>query len=235
MRKVLLFLSISILWSVNLHAFEFQLKSSTTAPVFLGIGAAAQFDENWGIEAQIGQAPRVYAELIGNYAASSSGNSSYDDVIIAAFENNFIFKFGGFYKIQNGEGWKVATNFYLVTASGDADVDKVLSAATGKDYTNLKSFLVAAGKSTSVDMDSNLTIFEISGSYLWSFPSWDIEGIFGLAKIISSDVTLKTGLPNFEASNAGQNLLRSSESDLEDIIEENGLTPVIGIMATYRF
>ena len=117
MRKVLLFLSISILWSVNLHAFEFQLKSSTTAPVFLGIGAAAQFDENWGIEAQIGQAPRVYAELIGNYAASSSGNSSYDDVIIAAFENNFIFKFGGFYKIQNGEGWKVATNFYLVTAS----------------------------------------------------------------------------------------------------------------------
>lgn len=217
------------------QAFEIKPEVSTTAPLFLGIGASMEFTLNWGLDLQFGFAPEVYTDAIASYVADSSGNSSYDEVIKAAFKNNQMWKIGASYKIDEAPGWKAAAAIYGVNSSGSAGVDKVLGAATGRDYTNLKSFLIAAGKDPNVQMKTDLKIFEISGIYTWNYSDWNIEGQLGLAKVAQAEINLKTRLPNFEASANGKALLRGSEADMEDIIEEYGITPVIGISANYHF
>jgi hypothetical protein len=220
-----------LMFSSFSFALEFKPEASTTAPLFLGAGVDITFTESWGVDLQVGFAPQPYVDAIGSYVSSSAGNSSYDNVIDAGFKNNQMWKLGTYYRFQTGERWKANLNVYGVTSSGKAGIDDVLAAATGKDYTAFKNFLIARGKRTEVDMDSDLMIAEISASYTWLFSQWSVEGIFGFAKITSATVDLSTGYPNLDTSN----LMSTSESDMEEIMIDNGFTPVLGVLATYRF
>ncbi len=111
-----------------------------------------------------------------------------------------------------------------------------MEASTGRDYTQLKNLLIAAGRSTKVDLDAELLIAEVSAGYTWMLaPDWSLSGLAGVTKVIDSTVGVKTGLPNFEASAVGGAALRQSESDIEAIIDEYGISPVIGAMLAYHF
>jgi hypothetical protein len=51
--------------------------------------------------------------------------------------------------------------------------------------------------------------------------------------VLDSTVALKTGLSNFEATAAGNNLMRTSESDLRSILIEYGISPTLGFTVSY--
>lgn len=230
----------ALLICTNAFAFEnFQLAPyvGTTFPIFLGGGVSATVHDNYEISLGYGFAPEPYYKVIGSVAAELGGNSAYKDVIEAGFQDNSIIKGNFQYNFSNASsGWHAGSSVLMLESSGQAGIDTVLAAATGKDYTTLKNLLTAAGRNTEVDMDSDLLIVEIYGGYKWALEKNFVANLnIGIAKVMESSVKLKTGLPAFESSASGSALLRSTESDLEGILSDYGISPTIAGDLTYLF
>ncbi|MFS4460757.1 hypothetical protein [Bdellovibrio sp. HCB2-146] len=208
---------------------------STDIPVFIGGGFSVK-GEPMEFQFQYGLTPEPYADLIGTAAAEIAGNEAYKGVVKAAFENNNMLRADLLYRFTGNTGWKIAMAYLGLQSQGKAEIDDILFAATGRDYTNLKNLLIAAGRESTVDMNSTLGIIEayISYGYMWG-RNWNFDISFGVAKVVAADVKLKTGLPNFEASQAGSTLMRNTEGDLEDIIYEYGTSPKLGLTLQYLF
>lgn len=206
-------------------------------PLFIGAGGGYSFNENFQADLLYAVTPQPFYTVIGQFAAESGGNAAYQDVIEAAFQNNSIVRLSATYNLdKKTSGWHFSLAGSILTASGNADIDKVLGAANGRDYSLLKTLLTTSGRDTRVQMNSNLQIFEALISYSWAVQSnwvFDISG--GFAKVVASDVSLKSGLTAFESTQAGNNLMRSSESDIETIINDYGLSPTLGIQIKYLF
>lgn len=217
--------------------FHYFPEVKTIFPIFLGAGVGVSFQEHFELDALYGVTPKPYYETIGSTAASLGGNAVYKNVIESAFQNNSLWRVGIKYNFnETKRGWHMGLAYSKLTASGKAGIDSVLSAATGLDYTQLKNALAAAGKSTLVDMDSVLNIGEIQTGYTWEIlTNFTVRATLGVAKVLSSDVKLKTGLANFEATNAGKTLMSNSENELESIIDQYGITPTLGLSFSYVF
>jgi hypothetical protein len=133
-------------------------------------------------------------------------------------------------------GWCSGISISRLISTGKAGIDEVLRAATGNDFTQLKNLLTAAGRSTDVNLDGTLVIGELSGGYSWGFmENASITLTGGVAKILKTEIRLKTGLSNFEATNLGNSLMRSSEDEIESIVNQYGLFPIVGVGAGYYF
>ena len=208
---------------------------STDIPVFIGGGFSVK-GEPIEFQFQYGLTPEPYADLIGTAAAEIAGNEAYKGVVKAAFENNHMLRADLLYRFTGNTGWKIAMAYLGLQSQGNAEIDDVLYAATGRDYTNLKNLLTAAGRDSKVDMNSTLGIIEayVSYGYMWG-RNWNFDVSFGVAKVVAADVKLKTGLPNFEASQAGSTLMRNTEGDLEEIIYDYGTSPKLGLTLQYLF
>ena len=170
-------------------------------------------------------------------AANFSGNAAYKDVVEAAFQNNTLTRVDLSYQFSDHQsGWSAGSAVSRLHASGRAEIDSVLAAGTGNVFTGLINLLIAAGKDTKVDMTTTINIGEIFFAYRWNAPSHlVVKGIFGVAKVLSADVSIKTDMPNFESSNAGKKLISNTESDIEDIIVQYGLSPTVGAQLSYFF
>jgi hypothetical protein len=210
-------------------------KVGTVFPIYLGGGIELTLQSHFQLDLEFGLTPKAYSSAIGSAAVSFGGNSSYKDVVEAAYQNNSLVRFGARYGFQKPmTGWKVGVLGTRLTSSGRAAIDQVLAAATGNSYTNLKTLLLAAGRSTDVDMSATLIIGEIEGSYGWELGhGFYGNASVGIAKVLDSTVALKTGLSNFEATAAGNNLMRTSESDLRSILIEYGISPTLGFTVSY--
>ncbi|MCB0415153.1 MAG: hypothetical protein KDD50_12515 [Bdellovibrionales bacterium] len=210
----------------------------TTFPTFLGIGVQSYFFSQMSISLEYGFVPQPFYETIGTVAAALSGNSSYKDVVEAALSNNSLWRIDAryhFYKSGN-DGWFIGLSYSYINSKGQAEIDSVLSAATGYDYTTLKNLLIAAGKSTSVDLDSQLSLLDAYTGYNWNMSTHTLLALhFGITKIISSDVKMKTGLSTFESTSAGKKLIANSETEIERIVLEYGLSPIVGVQYNYLF
>lgn len=221
----------------NEVTFSFLPEIKTVFPTFIGIGPSVAIGPHFQIEALFGFTPRAYYQTIGEMAAKIGGNSGYKDVIEAAFQNNSLWRVGlqyNFNEIQ--QGWRLGAAFSRLSSSGDAEIDEVLETTTGNDYSHLKSLLIAAGRDTKVDIKSELNIVEVYAGYAWILHRGFYFSVqAGLAKVISSSIDLSTGLPNFERTQAGKNLISSSESDLESIVNQYGISPIVDLTMAYLF
>jgi hypothetical protein len=237
MKKFLLVSSLLFIGNAYaLENFKFAPVAETVFPVFAGGGAKLRFYENFETSLSYGVTPKAYYKVIGNAAAHFGENDSYKEVVEAAFQDNSMWRVGLQYDFQGKFGWNFGATASRLKSSGSAGIDRVLGATTGNDYTALKNLLIALHRSTDVTMDSELTLGEIAVGYTWDF-GHNIGGklSFGAAKVMSADVKLQTGLPNYEASASGSSTLRQTESDLEDIIKENGITPTVSFGISYEF
>lgn len=212
-------------------------KVTTVFPIFLGAGPELILNERYQIGISYGVTPQPYYSTIGQVAASVGGNSSYKDVIQASFQNNVLWRLGFQYNFNTlKSGWCTEISFSRIASKGKADIEKVLQAVTGSDFTQLKNLLIAAGRSTDVDLEGTLLIVGFSGGYSWSLlENASISLVGGVAKVLRSDIRLKTGLVNFEATNIGNSLMRSSEENLESIVNQYGIFPTVGVNASYYF
>lgn len=241
----IVFVTMVVLFSITTYAddssassdFQFYPEVKTVVPVFLGFGAGMSYQDHFEIDFAYGLTPKPYYQTIGSVAATLSGNSAYKDVIESAFQNNSLWRIGMKYNFTSSKkGWSLGLAFSRLKSSGKAGIDKVLQAATGQDYTTLKNLLTSAGRSTEVDMDGTLTIGEIQAGYTWELnPHLSLAAALGVGKVLNSDIHLKTGLTAFESTPAGNSLMRSSEDDLESIIDEYGISPTLGINLNYVF
>lgn len=206
-------------------------------PLFIGAGGGYSFNEHIQADLIYGITPQPFYSLIGQVAAESAGNSSYRDVIEAAFQNNSLWRVSSTYNLTNRvTGFHFTVAGSVLEASGDAEINSVLKASTGRDYSTLIALLIASGRSSKVHIDSTLQILELQVSYSWNFnQNWVVDLSGGFLKVVNSDVHLKTGLPNYESSASGNSQMRASENDLESIIEEYGLSPTAGVQVKYLF
>lgn len=217
--------------------FEIGPRVATVVPVYVGAGADLTFLSQYQVGLSYGFTPTPYSATIGEVVAQLGGNSAYRDVIKAAFQNNSLIRLDLQYAFTNSHsGWKTGVAISRLTSSGQAGIDNVLRAATGKDYTQLKNLLSALGRSTDVSIEGTLLLAELQVSYVWQLmPQLNMDLAFGVGKVVGSDIRLQSGLPNFEASAAGSSLMRSSESELEKIVVDNGWYPTIGANLSYVF
>lgn len=206
-------------------------------PLFIGAGGGYSFNDHLQADVVYGVTPQPFYSLIGQVAAESAGNSSYRDVIEAAFQNNSLWRISATYSLTNRlTGFHFTAAGSVLDASGDAEINSVLKSSTGRDYSTLIALLIASGRSSKVHIDSRLQILELQASYSWNFnQNWVVDVSGGFLKVFSSDVHLKTGLPNYESSPSGYNQMRASENDIESIIEEYGLSPTAGLQVKYLF
>lgn len=215
--------------------FQFGLRAETVFPIFIGPGIFIKLNDSMEFSASYGFTPEPYYTTIGSVAASMGSNSSYADVIRAAFQNNSILKVAGHFT-PNSSNWSFGIGSYVLAASGNANIDTVLAASTGRDYTGLKNALTALGRPTQVQLKSNLVIFEVFAKHKWNFEHrGDLTAGLGVAKVMSAKVDVQTGLTVFESTVIGQNLISQSETDLQSIIEDNGISPTISVAYDYFF
>lgn len=221
----------------NNQTWQYYGSLQTTFPLLVGAGVGVNFGEQFDFGLYYGVTPQPYYNIIADFASSQSGNASYKNVINAAFQNNSNLKASFQYFFNNSRsGWRIGANYTYLTSSGAADIDQVLAAATGQNYTALKSLLIALGRPTQVDMTAKINILEIESGYSWALSSgFILRATFGIAKVVSNQVSLKSGLANFEATVAGSNLMRQSESGIQDIINQYGISPTLGINLNYFF
>lgn len=222
---------------VTTSDFYFAPQFSMVFPIFVGAGPQLIFGEHFETSLLYGLTPEPFASVIGSITASASGNSSYKDIVEAAFQNNTQLRLQAQYNFKNHlSGWKVGVAYAKITSTGKAGIDKVLYAATGANYTNLKNLLIAAGRSTDVDMDSKIDIGEVNVGYIWSWGySSRLQAGLGIAKVLTNDVAIHTGLPNFEATAVGRSLISSTESEMESIVNQYGVSPIVSVEWSYIF
>lgn len=216
---------------------RFIPQLSTAFPLYVGVGGSLNLHDHFQFKALIGVTPKPYSNTIADVAGSFTNNNSYKDLIRAAFQNNSILRFAFEYRFTNERtGWHVGLGASLLNASGTAGIDQVLSASTGRDYTQLRNLIINSGRSADVTMDTRAMIAEVEAGYTFEMHEhWSTTLTFGVAKVFSSEVKIKTGLPNYEASNVGSTLLRSTESDIQSILNEYGITPTFGVTLSYLF
>ncbi len=233
------FLSLAVFSSLTAFAnenFQFSPKVETYFPVFAGGGVQLRAYDSfeWGLS--YGVTPKAYYKVIANAAAHFGDNGSYKEVVEAAFQDNSLWRMNLQYNFSGKTGWNMGVAGSMLNSNGEAGIDTVLGASTGRNYTTLKNLLIALGRNPNVSMESDLTLAELYAGYTWDLGKSFLGSLtLGVTKVMSADVKVKTGLPNFEASAAGSSLLRSSETDLENIIEENGYSPEIGVKISYDF
>lgn len=216
---------------------RYSPKIETIFPIFLGAGVGVTFHRQFELKLLYGLTPRPYYEVIGSAAAKLGNNPAYADVIESAFQDNSLWRVGAKYHFEDLErGWHIGFAYMRLSSQGEADIDTVLTAATGLNYTILKTALTARGRSMIVDIKSSLNIGEIHGGYTWPLGSnLTLTTELGLAKIISSEIKLDTGLDDFEETIAGSELIDASESGLESIVNKYGITPTVAIAVSYLF
>ncbi len=218
-------------------AVELRPFVTTVVPTALGGGLEVLFGGKWEFGVLYGSTPEPYAQWIGEAANEFGDNSAYGGVIEAAFQDNSLVRIHGAYHFRGTpSGWAIALGVSQLKAKGDAEIDEVLAAATGYDFSALKALLILAGRPTTVELESELILAELSSQYTWVLGShFLVSAQLGIGKVLSADLEIQTGLPAFENSNAGQKFLSSNESELEDIVIEYGLAPTLGIKVAYEF
>jgi hypothetical protein len=216
---------------------EIAPQVSTIFPIFAGGGADFVIDKHFQLGFSYGITPKGYYSEIGQVAADLGGNAAYKNVIEAAFQNNSLWRADLQYNFRTARsGWHVGFAFSHLTSSGNAGIDSVLQAASGLDYSQLTTLLTQAGKSTEVAMQSSLWLGEIHGGYSWELGnSFVLTTQIGVTKVLGNSVQLDTGLPTFEATKAGSTLISSSESSLQSIINQYGVSPTLGVTFSYFF
>ncbi len=212
-------------------------KAETVFPLFVGAGVGINIIDSFDLSLMYGLTPEPYYQVIGDAASQYGGNSAYKDVVESAFKNNNLIRAEGNYFFESARtGWLAGGAFSYLTANGKAGIDRVLTAATGKDYSALRQGLILAGKNPEVDIDTKMMIIDIRGGYSWDIThSFIVKASVGVAKVVWSEVSLKSGLAGFEQTAYGNNTMRSAESDIQSIINENGISPTLGVEINYVF
>ncbi|WP_373999590.1 hypothetical protein [Bdellovibrio bacteriovorus] len=205
----------------------------TVFPTFVGAGLNLKVYEYLEFSVAYGNVPVLYYNTIADIISSDDAQRR---VINAAFKNNRVLRAALQYNIQGDVGWHIGMTAAQLNAEGSADIDEVLHAATGDDYTLLKDLLIALGRDPSVNMDSELMILGLHAGYTWLLGDHlYVKASMGAVKVMGSKISISTGVPEFDSIYPGHAVISAAEGDLEDNVNESGLSPTLGLTLTWQF
>jgi hypothetical protein len=234
--KILIFLNIFLSTSLFGSDFGIAPKLETTEPVFIGGGINFSFREKFEIGASIGRTSNTFNSDIAKMNSHVSGVPQYKSVVEAAFQKNKITKYHIQYNLHGNTGWRFGVSTSKLDSSGTAGIDEVLAAATGKDYTALKNFLIARHKPTDISLTTKIYLIDAYTGYSWKLiNSLFVELNLGVSKVVSCKETVATGYPVFETTVAGKALMSGANGNIESIVKDYGITPTLGFEIFYKF
>lgn len=217
------------------EGWKFGAVVNTSAPTFTGAGLMLLGPRS-SFSLQAGYMPPYYRTLIGRAIAYFSNNPPLQGIIEDVFEKNRMMRGDFTYRFSEESSWHIGASFMSLTSSGRADVDEALSAATGQDFSDLKTVLDALGMEAKIDVDSDFLFMEAYTGYGWIVNEHlYMDFSLGLMKILSAKVSVDTGLDDLESIPPIRQAISGAERDLEDDIVRNGLSPIISIRAAYLF
>ncbi|WP_413570519.1 hypothetical protein ACLWBD_08075 [Bdellovibrio sp. HCB117] len=238
MKKLILLSSLLLLLFGARHAkaqsdIHLSPEFVTVFPTFLGAGLNLKVYEYLEFSVAYGNVPVTYYNTIADII---SNDDTQRRVINAAFKNNRVLRAALQYNIQGDVGWHIGMTAAQLNAEGSAGIDEVLYAATGDDYTLLKDLLIALGRDPSVNMDSELMILGLHVGYTWLLGDHlYVKASLGAVKVMGSKISISTGIPEFDSIYPGHAVISAAEGDLEDNVNESGLSPTAGLTLTWQF
>jgi hypothetical protein len=236
MTRFLILIGLITLITQTIWAQEvkFSPKVETIFPFYLGASAELHINDQFEFGLGLGFAPGLYVSTVGTVAAELGGNPAYADITEDALQNNLVFRATS--KMRFAEHWFVGLALTRLSVAGVSDIQTVGAVATGLDFSGLAALLQAAGRST--DMNLSGQAFAIDATIGRNFelsPVATLQAYTGLIKVISAGVQMSSQLPNFDASQVGSTLLRSSEDEVENILLQYGFSPVLGLSVFFHF
>ncbi|WP_291516689.1 hypothetical protein [Bdellovibrio sp. ArHS] len=205
----------------------------TVFPTFVGGGLNLKVYEYLEFSVSYGIVPVLYYNTIADVVSTDDAQRR---VINAAFKNNRVLRAALQYNVQGDVGWHVGMTAAQLNAEGSASIDEVLFAATGDDYTLLKDLLVSLGRDPAVNMKSELMILGAHFGYTWLMQDHlYLKASLGAAKVMGTKISISTGVPEFDSLYPGHAVISAAEGDLEDTVNESGLSPTLGLTLTYQF
>ncbi len=217
--------------------WTFKPFLETQAPFYAGLGGAVVWRNQLDLRLGIGTVPQPYSAIIGETAAYYGDNPAYSEAIQDAFENNWALRGQVEYGFsQHPSRWFLAFGATRIQTEGRSDIPTVVQAVTGEDFSNLINLLRLAGRSTDVNIDGHVVILDLSlGRYIPLNDQWAFKINVGVAKVVDAETEMSTELPAFDSSPGGQNLINATESDLEQILLDYGVSPTLGLSLNYQF
>lgn len=213
---------------------QFSPKVETIFPFYLGASAELHINSQLEFGLGLGFAPSPYVSATGAIAADLGNNSAYADIIEDSLQNNFIIRATG--KIRFYESWFVGLALSRLTVEGTSNINTVGAVATGLDFSALSNLLQAAGRSTDLNLSGQAYALDLTiGRNFILNEALVLQAYTGAIKIISAEVNIASQLPNFDNSQAGSALISNSEAEVEDILLEYGLSPVLGLSLFFYF
>lgn len=207
----------------------FALEAGTQAPVWAGLGGRVIFQRHFAIDAGIGFMPSPYASMIGQTAAYYGRSNVYRLLIENGFQSSRVIQLGARYQVDGEYGWHIGANSYFVHSEGSISLAQVLQ-SQGFDPSMLGgSYLALFSNADLILMAANLGYtFKIG-------KNWGLDASLGIAKILSTSVRLYSSVPQFDQTSAGQMVLATASSQVQQILSTYGVTPLLGVNLQYVF
>ncbi len=217
--------------------WSFKPFVETQAPFYAGLGGAVVWRNQLDLRLGVGTMPQPYAAIIGETAAYYGENPAYSEAIQDSFENNWALRGQVEYGFsQHPSRWFLAFGATRIQTQGRSDIPTVVQAVTGEDFSNLINLLRLAGRSTDVNIEGHVVLVDLSlGRYFAFDEQWALKINVGVAKVVDAETEMSTELPAFDSSPGGQNLINATESDLEQVLLDYGVSPTLGLSLNYQF
>jgi hypothetical protein len=209
-------------------------KVETIIPFYMGASGEVHINNQFELGLGLGFAPSPYVSAVGTVASNLANNPAYTDIIEDSLQNNLIVRATG--KMRFYEHWFVGLAMSRLTVSGTSDLNTVGAVATGLDFSDLSNLLQLSGRSTDMDLAGEAYALDLTlGRNFPLHESAFLQVYAGAIKIVSASVDIASQLPNFDNSAIGADLLRQSEAEVENVLLEYGLSPVLGLSMFFYF
>ena len=211
-----------------------SLSFVSDMPIHSSLAYEYHFDSGVYLSTGVGFVPEAYYRTIGSVASKQGGNDNYADYMNAAFKENSLFRINLGYRFGEQKRWAFSSGLSWITTEGEASLIDVVQLVTGRDFTGIRNLLLLAGKTDTAKLRGGMTLGHIDGMYWIPINRrLHLSLHFGLSFVLQSFAQLSTELEALDNSALGEALLSATESDLEGIVQEYGVSPTLGLRVSF--
>jgi hypothetical protein len=215
-----------------------SLAPRTIFPLYAGLGVQLHASPQLKLGLDFGTTPKPYAQAIASTASSLAHEDKYEPAIAAAFDDNALYRVYLRYALtEESSGFGIELGFAQISSESEERVSKLAKAAgLERDYATVETLIAATGRRPYVHMKTKLLSLDLMATYDYEIKhNLRLTTGGGLGKIIGAEVDLSTDVAQFDSSKTGIALLGLGESELADVIEKYGISPLLSIEIAYQF
>lgn len=212
--------------------FAVDLGVGTVVPLYLGVQAQAELTARILIRAEIGWMPGSYVDIINAGAtALNAYNDETADLLRDGIEDSLILRFSAGHRPLEDYGLEILAGYTLGTLGGSAATVEVVEAVIGSNLSN-----VNVNSASDIDLSSTMHAAHVELAYRWIVgDDWVLRASVGYVHVFSSSTQADLNLPAGRLREASTTPLPEVEAYLDDLYTSYVRSPVVGVIASYRF